>query len=257
MTVVARNMGNQRVTEHLRGVLVGGYKTGKSWTLATAPDPVLIIDPDLRADSLSGKYGVYCLSLAEPAGLNQQPTVYSDVLKIIGQIEKSRRLGDIIPDLANDPRANENIKTLALDSIQSTSRAILQHNMYTNPKVLARTITVAGQNLLFPNGWDTWNSDMECLEQLIGRMVAIPDIDFWITFHEDEPKDGRVTLFPGRHKQIIRYFNEVWRMTRMNNVPDAQLAPSAGFAATTTLVNAPATVNNPNIKQLVAIYGKK
>lgn len=257
MPVTAQNMGNQRVTEHLRGALVGGYKTGKSWTLATAPDPVLILDPDLRADSLAGKYGVYCLSLAEPAGLNKQPTVYSDLLTIIGNIEKSRKLGDIHEIFAKDPRANEDIKTLGLDSIQSTSRAILQHNMYTNPKVLARTITVAGQNLLFPNGWDTWNSDMECLEQLIGRLVAIPGIDFWITFHEDDPKDGRVTLFPGRHKQIIRYFNEVWRMTRTNTIADAQLAPSSGFAATTTLVNAPAQVTNPNIKQLVAQYGKK
>lgn len=257
MPTIARNMGNLRITEHMRGALVGVYKSGKSWTLATAPDPVLIIDADLRADSLAGKYGVYCASIAEPAGLNQQPTAYSDILSLIGRIESSRKLGDILPQFAEDPRANENIRTIGLDSIQSVSRSIMQHVMYTGGKQVAREIKVTGQTLFFPNGWDTWNADTECMEQLVGRLVAIPDVDFWATFHEDDPKDGRVALFPNRHRNIMRYFNEVWRMTRTSAVPIAQLTPNGSFSATTTLQGAPDFVDNPNIKELVAKYGKK
>lgn len=257
MPIVALNQGNRKVTEHLRGALVGVYKSGKSWTLATAPDPVLVLDLDLRADSLAGKEGVYTTSIAEPAGLNMQPTAYTETLNLIAKVEKSRLLGDIHPGFKEDRRANENIKTLGLDSIQSMSRAITQHNMYTNSKQLAREIKVAGQVLFFPSGWDTWNADMECMEQLIGRLAGIPEIDFWVTFHEDDPKDGKVVLYPKRHDNLLRYFNEVWRMTRISNVPVAQLSPNQNFAATTTLQGTPDFVDNPNIKQLAAKYGKK
>lgn len=257
MPIVALNQGQRKVTEHLRGALVGVYKSGKSWTLATAPKPNLILDPDLRADSLAGKEGVYTMSFAEPAGLNMQPTVYTEILNTLGKIEKSRRLGDIDPKFAEDPMANENIKTLGLDSVQSTSRAINQHNMYTNSKQLAREIKVAGQVLFFPSGWDTWNADMECMEQLIGRLAGIPEIDFWVTFHEDDPKDGKVVLFPKRHGDLLRYFNEVWRITRIAALPVAQLQPNMNFTATTTLIGTPDYVDNPNITDLVAKYGKK
>lgn len=257
MPVVALNQGTRKVTEHTRGALVGVYKSGKSWTLATAPSPNLILDIDQRADSLAGKDGVYTLSFAEPGGLNMQPTVYSEVLNYVAKIERSRRLGDIDPKFAEDPRANEDIKTIGLDSVQSMSRAIMQHVMYTGGKPVAREIKVSGQVLFFPNGWDTWNADTECMEQLIGRLIAIPDVDFWATFHEDDPKDGRVAVFPNRHRNIVRLFNEIWRMTRMTTVPVAQLTPNSSFTATTTLQGAPDFVDNPNIKDLVAKYGKK
>lgn len=257
MTIIARNMGNLRITEHMRGALVGVYKSGKSWTLATAPDPVLIIDLDLRSDSLAGKYGVYCASIAEPPGLNMMPTAYSETLDLVARIERSRRLGDILPEFSNDPRADENIRTVGLDSVQSISRAMMQHIMYTGGKQVAREIKVSGQTFFFPNGWDTWNADTECMEQLVGRLVAIPEVDLWVTFHEDDPKDGKIALFPNRHRNLMRYFNEVWRMTRASAIPAAQLVPNSGFPATTTLQGVPDFVDNPNIKQLVAQYGRK
>lgn len=252
MTIVASSAGDLKVVERLRGAIVGAYKVGKSWTLATAPDPVLFLDVDQRSASLAGKPGVFTLTPYDPPGIGMQPTIYSDVLDLVAKLEQTRVLKDISPTFAS----NLSVKTLVLDSIQSMSRAILKYNMYTNPKELARKINIGGQTLYFPNGWDTWNSDMECMEQLIARMIAIPDIDFWITFHEMDD-NGVVDTFPGRHRSIIRYFNEVWRITRKQTVPEAQLMPTYNFTACTTLVGAPGVVSNPNIKDLVAKYGKR
>jgi hypothetical protein len=256
MPIQVADMSSKKVVERLRGIIVGNYKVGKSWLAATGRDPILFLDPDLRADSLAGKAGVYTVSLNDPPGLGMQPTVYNDVLKIVNKLEKSRVLGEIDPSLAAMPRAKEEIQTLVLDSAQSMSRAILRYNMYSNPKVLAREITIGGQSLLFPSGWDTWNSDMECMDQLIARIVSIPNIDFFLTFHEEQ-KDGMVDLFPGRHRVLARYFNEFWRLTRKQNVPELQLVPSINFTACTTLVGVPSTVSNPNIKELINKYGKR
>jgi AAA domain-containing protein len=256
MTIKAESQAEKTVIERLRGIIAGQYKVGKSWLAATGRDPVLFIDPDLRADSLAGKPGVFTLSPMEPPGQGMQPEAYNDILRIVGNLEKSRVLGDIDPKFALHPRAKEKIQTLVLDSAQSTSRAIIQYNMYTNPKVLAREIKIGGQRLLFPSGWDTWNSDMECMEQLVARIVAIPEIDFFMTFHEEE-KDGSITLFPNRHRPIARYFNEVWRLTRKQEVPELQLVPTINFTACTTLKGAPGVVQNPNIKSLVEQYGRR
>jgi hypothetical protein len=256
MTMLAESQSEKRVIERLRGIIAGQYKTGKSWLAATGRDPVLFLDPDLRADSLAGKDGVFTLSPMEPPGMGMQPEAYNDILNVVGNLEKSRVLGDIDPKFSDHPRAHEKIQTLVLDSAQSTSRAIIQYNMYTNPKVLAREIKIGGQRLLFPSGWDTWNSDMECMEQLVARIVAIPEIDFFLTFHEEE-KDGNIILFPGRHKPIVRYFNEVWRITRKQEVPELQLTPTYNFTACTTLTGVPPVVTNPNIKMLVEMYGRR
>lgn len=256
MAIRAESQGEKRVIERLRGIIAGQYKTGKSWLAATGRDPILFLDVDLREESLGGKQGVFTLSPTDPPGRGMQPEAYNDVLSVVGKLEGDLVLGNIDPKFAGHPRAGEEIQTLVLDSAQSMSRAINQYNMYTNPKVLAREILIGGQRLLFPSGWDTWNADMECFEQLIARIVAIRGIDFFLTFHEEE-KDGNISLFPNRYRQITRYFNEVWRLTRKNEIPELQLVPTYNFTACTTLVGVPGVVTNPNIKTLVEQYGKR
>jgi hypothetical protein len=246
----------KKTIERLRIMIVGPYKSGKSWLAATGRDPVLDIDIDQRADSLQGKVGVFTTTPIDPPGNSRQPEQYNDVLGLIGRLEQSRRLSDVCPEFSSHPRANDDIQTVVLDSTQSMSRAILQYAMYTNPKVLARSILVGGQSILFPSGWDTWNADMEAMEQLIARFVSIPNIDFIVTFHEEE-KDNQIVVFPGRHRAIARYFNEVWRITRKQEIPQLQLAPTYNFTACTTLVGAPPVLDNPNIKQMIEQYGRR
>lgn len=257
MTMLAANMGSQKRIHTMRGLLVGGYKVGKSWTLSTGRPPVLVINPDQREAALAGKKDVYVLTPYDPPGLMSQPTIYSEILDVVGRIEHSRRLGDIHPNFKDDPKANEEIRTLGLDSVQSMSRAIIRYNMYSNPKELARSIKVGGQVLFFPSGWDTWNSDMECMEQLVARLVALSEtagIDFWVTFHETD-ENGKIDYFPGRHRQLVRYFSEVWRLTRAQQIPQAQVYPTYNFTAATTLNIPTGVVDNPNITTLVEQYG--
>jgi hypothetical protein len=184
-----------------------------------------------------------------------QPTVYNQVLGLVGELENSLRLGDITDIDGED--ADKNIQTLVVDSAQSLSREILKFNMYANPGELARKITIAGQDHLYPKGTDTWMSDMECFESLIQRIVSIPNLDFWLVFHEETSEDGKIKFFPNRYRNTTRYFNEVWRITRNGDVPEAQLSPSYEFTACTTRVGAPAVVQNPNIEELFQIYGRR
>ena len=255
MAKLVQYQGDRKVIERMRGMIVGRNKVGKSWLGATGRKPVIDWDVDLRADSLEGKDGVYTISPMDPPGLGMQPEVYNETLAFIGKLEQSRVMGDIDDALRAMPCAEQKVGTVVLDSLQSMARAIGQYNMYTNPKALAREIVIGRQKILFPSGWDTWNAEMECMEQLISRFVSIPEIDFFVTFHEEE-KDGKVELFPARHRHITRYFNEVWRLTRPNNVPQLQIVPTYDFTACTTLVGAPPIIENPNITNMVEQYGR-
>lgn len=255
MPNTAVNQTDKRQVEFLRGCLVGSYKVGKSWLAATGIDPILFLDIDQRAASVAGKPGVYTWTPTNPPGLAMQPTVYNDTLNMVATLEKTRLLGEIHPDFAKDARAGENVRTLVLDSMQSMSREILAYSLYVNPSI-RREIKIAGQSLFFPGGFDAWNADIYAVDQLISRLVAIPGIDFFAIFHEED-ENGKINTYPGRHRHVTRYFNEVWRLVRKTNVPETQFEPDYAFTACTTLTGVPSRVVGANIKELISKYGKR
>jgi hypothetical protein len=257
MPIEARAMAQMTQVDKIICAVVGPYKSGKSWLVATARPPVLFLDVDQRWPSLVGKKDVFNITPTNPAGLNMQPTVYSDVLKLVGNLERSRKLKEISNTFVG-PDGEREVRSVCLDSIQSMSRECLGYAMYTNPKELAREISIGSQKVQFAKNFDTWNADMAMLDQLVSRMVGIPGVDFYITFHEDDD-NGKIVPFPGRHKHILRMFSDVWRIQRTNNtgIPSLQLLPSPNFTASTTLVGCPGVVENPNIVDLIAKYGKR
>lgn len=252
MPIEARNMSKATSFDRLKLALVGDQKAGKSRCAATGRTPILFLDFDKRAEAIAGRKDVYALTFTDTEYPNQ-PTGYSELLKIIANIEKSRRLKDIHPDLASDANAEVEIKTLVFDSISTMSKMVMDYAKYVN-KDLRREISMGPTKIFLSNGWDTWNVDTVETERLILRTLAIPNLDIIIIFHE-EHKDGRLGVYPARHTGLVKYFNEVWRLTRKQQVPIAQLQPTSEFLTATNLIGAAPSITNPNIAEMIEKYG--
>lgn len=262
MPVEAKSMETATPFDKLSLILVGAEKTGKSRTAATAPDPVLFLDTDQRAASISGMKGVYALTYSEPSGVGMQPTIYTDLVSFTDQIERSRELRTLHPTFGNLPQGL-NVSTLVGDSVATISKAALAYALYTT-KEIRRSIKLPGREIFMPGGWDAWSADMNMLETLVTRWLAIPNLNVILTFHETAEESntstpekpsytGRVDVWPGRHRRLIKYFNEVWRVTRTQQVPQIQIVPNWEFTASTNLLlsDGSGVVQNPNIKELI------
>jgi hypothetical protein len=262
MPISAKSMKEVTAFDRFKGLLVGKEKTGKSRVAATGRKPILFFDYDNRSESVAGIDGVYTLSFSEPPYPNQ-PTAYNEGLEVIQRLEYDRRLNQIHADfrtLSDDIK----IKTVVPDSIASLSRASLNYALYTTPD-LRRQVVSGNQYIFVPRNYDAWNSDIQMVEQFVLRLLAIPDVDVIAILHEEMEKDetrsdekrtyytGKIDVYPGRHRNLIKFFNELWRITRPSSVPIAQLLPSYEFTCATNLLidGNPGTIENPNIANLI------
>lgn len=259
MTIQLHDSGNEPIGNRLQLLQVGAEKSGKSELASTAPDPVLFLDFDLRADSLSSKKGVYAITFKDPSNTLMQPTAINELLDVIGKLEKSLSLRDL--GFTTAP-ADALVKTLVFDSASTIANAARRYVLYANPKDLAYIINVGQQQYRVPRNWHGWGAEMDMVESLIIRALGIPDLNVIVNLHEakeesedsteDNPKyTGFITVFPVRYRILLKYFNEVWRLERKAEGPPLiQCNPNGVFTKASSALRL-SSIPTANIKQVL------
>jgi AAA domain len=247
--------------DRLRLVLVGKEKTGKSKLAATGRKGVLVFDWDNRRESLAGMKGVRAVTLCDPGNPITQPTAFNDGTTILTKLETARTFTGI--GFKNVPEKEDEIKTVVVDSVYSMARAAANFAKYTTQD-LARTIRIGSMIVRLTNGWDTWNAEIGLVEQFIERLLALKGMDIILIFHEENEEapsstperrnyTGRFEPFPARYGNIIKYFNECWRLTRDKpGAPTIQREPNYQFQASSNLGDIPAV--GADISKMIEAY---
>lgn len=247
-------------------VLVGREKTGKSRLAASGRKGVLVLDWDGRRESLAGMKGVRVVTLRDPGDPGKQPTAYNDGLNILCQLEAKRSLNAV--GFKNVPPEQDTVRTVVCDSVFSMAKAASNVAKYTTSD-LRRVIKIGHLQVHLASGWDTWNAEIGLVEQFVYRLLAIKDIDIILIFHEDDEEapgssaekrsyTGRFEPYPSRYGNIVKYFNEMWRVTRpASGAPQIQVVPSYQFQASTNLGIENVTPDKANIETLIEDYLKR
>lgn len=244
-------------------VLVGREKTGKSRLAATGRKGVLLLDWDGRREAVAGMKGVRAVTLRDPGNVVKQPTAFSDGLTILSKLEASRTFSEL--GFKDVPPEQDHIKTVVVDSMYSMARAARNYALF-GAADLRRVLSVGPLVVFLPNGWDAWNAEINSVEGYIMRLLAISDIDIILIFHEDDEEapgssaekriyTGRFETYPARYGNILKYFNETWRLTRTaSGPPQIQVQPNYTFQAATNL--GIQNTNNADISKLIEDYLK-
>lgn len=261
------DMSETEAFDQLLIALVGKEKSGKSRLLATAPKPVLVFDHDGRARSLAGIKGVYAISYIDPIGF-QQPDAFTN---FVGHLTTLETNGWDLAYLGfkNLEPGQAIVKTVAIDSIQTIAGNAMRYIKATGGKTMGRPVSFGGMTVHFPAGFDAWNAEMATIEDTLLRVFGSKK-NVIATFHEvaEEAPDstiehpvftGRVGIFPVRYQRLLKYFNEVWRITRGNSVdgtaqgaiPSVSCVPDYNFALGASALNINA-VEVPNIEEMIA-----
>lgn len=259
MPVEATIMETAQPFDRLRLALVGEEKSGKSRLAATARKPILFMEFDGRREAIAGKKDVYCLSFRDERW-PKQPAAFNEMLTYLTRIESGETLDTLIGNGAPKVRP----KTLVWDSIQTIAKSAFDYGLYTN-KDLRREISIADMKVFLSKGWDGRNAEMSLVESLILRGLGIQDTDNIVILHETNEEapgstsekrtyTGRIGVFPVRYKLLLKYFNEVWRLTRTSDVPQIQVIPDYRFTAATNLdfSKIPASEMRPDIEYLIS-----
>ena len=222
----------------LKIALVGDIGTGKSWLMATAPQPIVVYDFDDRKESIAGKPGLI---------IKERPTML-DVERDLS-IAKARKL-----------QGKPNVATWAFDSVTYMHRA-MEEEIFRQAPDLARSIKVGpAQAMKFRNGWDAINGVQRYIEYLIAEFSLLGNIIF--IYHEKNEKDvvksdaketkytGEITTDPQYLAKSLSLFNEVYRITiNYKNEYEVQCRPTWDFKAKTTLLLDP--VEKPDIMAMI------
>lgn len=240
--------------DRLTLAIVGKPKAGKSRLAATGRKPILYFDFDDRKESIAGAKDVYVLTPKDEPW-PKQPTVAQEVLDAAEKLEGSLSLKNF-----NAEWPDQEIKTVVLDSCDSLSKFCLRFVLFAN-KGMRREINIGPKlQIHLPNSYDGWVSDMSMIDQLITRFMSVPKIDFIMTFHEAAEEDarstsetpiftGKCTVYPVRHRHVLKHFNEQWRLTRTSKIPTVQVIPNYEFEASTCLLID--KVDYPNIEDII------
>lgn len=255
MPIETTSMEKASSFEKLKLMEVGPEKGGKSRLAATARKPILVHDFDQRKEALAGMPGVYVITYRDPVWPNQ-PTAFNDHLGILAKLESGCTLKDID---SNWPA--EKPKTNVEDSIATMAKAAMNYSLYTS-KDLRREINIGGMKFFTPYSYDGWGAEMNMVESAVLRLLAMPS-DTIAVLHEtaeeapdsteEKPKfTGRLAVFPARYKILLKYFNEVWRITRLGDKVTVQIMPDYMFGnAASNLKLMPQDVDQPNIEYLI------
>jgi AAA domain len=264
--ITARNLELTPAYEQLLLLLIGKEGSGKSCLAATGRKNVLFLDYDGRAQALAGRHGVYSITFKD-APWPAQPTAMSETLDILTKLEASRDLSTF--GLFDVPKETM-IKTIVPDSITTLAKTAMSFGLYGQPSLRREVNFGTGSTKIqvqVPKSFDGWNAEMGAVENIIIRLLSIPDIDVICTMHEtaeeapdstdETPKyTGKVSPFPARHGRLIKYFNECWRLTREQQVPKIQFIPDFYFTTKSGLDLSGITIK-PDIEYLIAEHTKK
>ena len=265
MTITPHDLEHEQVGTDLQMLIVGAEKSGKSELSATAPDPVLFLDFDLRAGSLASRKGVYALTFRDPGSSLDQPTAFNELLDTISKLEKSLSLKELgfanaAPDLL--------VKTVVFDSASTIANSARRYVLYSNPKDLAYVINLGKSQFRVPRNWHGWTTEMEMVESAIVRCLGIKGLNVIVNLHEtkeeaedsteEQPKyTGFITVFPVRYRVLLKYFNEVWRLERKAEGPPLiQCNPNGVFTKASSALRLP-SVPIANIKQVLEAQRQK
>lgn len=262
MSTEAHDMGSESPTNKLKLAEVGPEKNGKSRLAATGRKPVLVHDFDNRAEALAGIPGVYVISYRDPQW-PKQPEAAQELLTNLTKLEDGADLATL------DPKLPKGIfpKTNVLDSIATCAKSFERYALYGS-KELRREVTFGQMKVFFRKGWDATNSEMESIDNVVLRLLAL-STDTIIILHEtaekapdstpEEPKfTGKIGVYPPRYKMLLKYFNEVWRVKLtqvsdgnkgMRYLPRVYPLPTYEFDSATALLLDP--VEDPNIESLL------
>jgi len=272
--IEAQDMSTASASDRLHVALIGEQKSGKSRLFATAPGIKLDLDFDQRKEALAGIKDVYAITLRDPQ-FPRTPEALEDTLDIISGLEASLDLSELKDKLGkkifSEAKPKTLVSSIGFDSIQSMAKSAAQYEM-SNNRDLRREINIGtGQRALsiyIQKSYDAWNAEMKTVESIIMRAFALP-INVFCMFHEaaeetpdsteeDRKYTGRVTVYPVRYRNILQYFNEVWRvrlapslvgqqqmyLPRVYPLPDYSLN-----AATTMLLD---SLEEPDIMKMIA-----
>lgn len=247
MSIELQDLSKTTPFDRLLCLLCGLEKSGKSRLAATGRKPILFFDFDGRAASLSGREGLYAVTLREP-GWPKQPTAFNDFLDVLTKLESGYDLEAVGFRRARGVRP----RTIVLDSIATMAKAAMNYALYTNSDV-ARSIKFSGLEVKFPKSFDAWNAEMSTIESAVLRVMGIggasyqedvvcPEcgtptgetcfhkskgrLDVIATLHQTEQESpeskpenkiytGKLDVFPARYRLLVKYFNEVWRVEQM------------------------------------------
>jgi hypothetical protein len=143
------------------------------------------------------------------------------------------------------------------------AKAARNFALYTTQD-LARTIKIGSMTVRLTNGWDSWNAEVALVGQFIERLLAIKGMDVILIFHEDDEEapgssaekrnyTGRFEPYPARYQNILKYFNECWRLTRTGpGAPQIQREPNYQFQASSNLGDIPQV--GADISKMIEAY---
>ena len=270
MSVQAISMEKSTPSDRIRMALVGGDKTGKSRLASTGREPVLFIDADNRRESLAGRKGVYVLTIVDSNQMSgMQPTAFSEMLTLTTMLEQGWTLKKIGEKYGAVDWPDVPPRTLVDDSLFSISRCASNYVLYTNKEV-RREMVMSGGKLQIRGSRDFWNYEIPAVENLILRQLAIPNLDIVVIYHEQaEESDastedrriftGRIDVYPGRYRNLLKNFNIVWRVTRDNVIPKVQVEADGRFTCSPgfDFSKVPTDKFVPDIKRMIELAGGK
>jgi len=242
--------------DKLKLALIGTEKSGKSRLAVTGRKPILVCDFDQRRESIAGTPGVYIATFRD-RGHPYQPEAFGELLDLLTKLETNL---DLLK-CGFDVLEGTILKTIVLDSISTLAQAAMSYALYTT-KEIRREINIGGKiTVQIPKSYDAWGAEMSMVTGVLFRVLALP-IDVIITLHEtaeespdssnESPKfTGRIDVFPVRYKRLLKYFNELWRVSRdTGTVPKVIIAPDWKFTTATCLDLD--GVETPNIEAMIA-----
>jgi hypothetical protein len=249
-------MENAPLGETLAMLLVGQEQSGKSRLAATAPGPVLFIDCDRKAGSLRGLKDVYTFTPKEPTNPNHQPTGFNQIIELLSMLEKSLALSQL------GVTSDKDIATIVFDSIATLADMARAYILYTAEKELAFSVTIGGRKYRVPKSWTAWGAEKEMVTQAIMAARAIPKLNVVCTLHEvaEEAEDstednphytGRMSVYPVRYNALLKYFDEIWRLQRVQKgAPTIQIAPNGNFTKAGSVLGID-SITTPDISYII------
>ena len=138
MTVTPHLIQNESPTDELAMLLVGDYKSGKSWLAATAPGNVFFLDFDQRLAALRSHpnyKNIYGMTFSDNlnAPSNVMPMAFNEMQDVLARLEASPRLADIHTMFKDC--GDKLVDTIVFDSVQSTADAARRYVNFTAPDV--------------------------------------------------------------------------------------------------------------------------
>jgi len=175
MTMTPHLLQAESPTNELAMLLVGDYKSGKSYLAATAPGNILFLEMDRRLKALAthpNVKNIYGLEFSDNlnAPSNVTPTAINELMDIVNRMEVSPRLADLHSNFASC--GDKLIDTIVFDSVQSIADAARRYVNFSAPDV-AKTIVMGQKAYRVAKTFHSWGGEMEMVTGAILQARAL------------------------------------------------------------------------------------